>query len=146
MKIEEKDILCGEVEYSRFALNSLIVEAVVKIPNVQDLLMYFVQSPEIITEQDIASRAGSAGVPEADREIVIEWLVRLTFVGFETAPNRFEFLYDEQDLRKQSAMARKMADETTGGVRRFRIHPAFHAFLEIAPNCATTPGQMVISL
>lgn len=80
------------------------------------------------------------------RELVIEWLARLTFIGFEVAPNRFDFLYNEQDLRKLSAMARKTSDETTGGLRRFRIHPAFHAFLEIAPHRATTPGQMVISL
>jgi hypothetical protein len=43
-------------------------------------------------------------------------------------------------------MARKTADETTNGVRRFRIHPAFHAFLEIKPNDATMPGQMTFSL
>ena len=145
-KVEEKDIRDGEVEYSRFALNSLIVEAIVKIPRVQDLLMHFVQSAELVTEQDIASRAKSAGMLEADKEMVIEWLVRLTFIGFETAPSRFEFLYDEQDLRKLEAMARKTSDETTNGLRRFCIHPAFHAFLEIGSNRATAPGQMVISL
>ena len=143
-RIDESDILGGENEYSRFALNSLIVEAVVKIPEVENLLMYFVQSSEIITESDILSKLIRAAIPEASKELVIEWLARLTFIGFEAAPNRFDFLYDEQDLRKLSAMARKTSDETTGGLRRFRIHPAFHAFLEIAPHRTTTPGQMVI--
>jgi hypothetical protein len=145
-KVEENDIRGGEVEYSRFALNSLIVEAIVKIPKVQNLLMYFVQSSELVTEHDVDSRALRAGMQETDKQMVIDWLVRLTFLGFETAPSRFEFLHDEQDLRKLEAMARKTADETTGGVKRFCIHPAFHAFLEIASNRATTPGQMVISL
>ena len=145
-KVEEKDIRSGEIEYSRFALNSLIVEALVKIPRIQDLLMLFVQSSELITEHDVASRIVRSGMMEADKQMVIDWLVRLTFIGFETAPNRFEFLYDEQDLRKLEAMARKTADETTDRVRRFCIHPAFHSFLEITPNRATTPGQMMIGL
>jgi hypothetical protein len=147
-RVEEKDVLDGEKEYSRFALNSLIVEAVVKIPNVEDLLMHFVQSPEVVAEEDISTRLSkiaSSGT-EIRTETVVEWLTRLTFIAFEAAPNRFEFLYDQQDLRKLTAMARKTADETTGGVRRFRIHPAFHSFLEIQPHSATTPGQMMINL
>jgi len=145
-KVEEKDIRGGEAEYSRFALNSLIVEAIVKIPKVENLLNDFVQSSELVTEHDVDSRTLRAGMQETDKRMVIDWLVRLTFLGLETAPGRFEFLYDEQDLRKLEAMARKTADETTDGVRRFCIHPAFHAFLEISSSRATTPGQMVINL
>ena len=145
-RVEERDVLDGEKEYSRFALNSLIVEAVVKVPNVEDVLMHFVQSPEIVTEDDISAILIATSTSKIETEMVIEWLVRLTFIGFEVAPNRFEFLYDEQDLRKLIVMARKTAAETSGGVRRFRIHPAFHAFLETKPNSATTPGQMMISL
>lgn len=145
-KIEEKDILDGEAAYSRFALNSLIVEAIVRIPEIEDLLMYFVQSPEVVTESDIASRSVQAGIAGQGKEIVIDWLTRLTFLGFETAPSRFEFLYDEQDLRKLKMMAQKTAADITGGIRRFCIHPAFQAFLEISPHEATAPGQMVIDL
>jgi hypothetical protein len=79
-------------------------------------------------------------------EVVIRLFGELTFLGFEVAPNRFEFLYDEQDERKTSIMAQKTATETTNGVRRFRIHPAFHAYLEIKPHILTTPGQMLIDL
>ena len=145
-RVEESDLFGGENQYSRFALDSLIVEAGVQISNVEDFLLYFVGSSEIVTEQDISAMLIAAKIPEKDTETVIEWLARLTFIGFEVGPNRFEFLYDEQDTRKFSIMARKTADETTNGTRRFRIHPAFHAFLEIKSHPTAAPGQMNIDL
>jgi len=145
-RVEERDFSDAERQYSRFALDALIVEAGVRISSVEDLLLHFVQSSEIITESEISARLVAAHTPASKLEDVIRLFVELTFLGFEVAPNRFEFLYDEQDERKFSIMARKTADETTNGVRRFRIHPAFHAFLEIKPHSATTPGQMIIRL
>ena len=79
-------------------------------------------------------------------ESVIESFAQWTFLGAEVEPNRFAFLHDEQDERKISIMARRTADQTTNGVRRFRIHPAFHPFLEIKPHMAGTPGQMTMAL
>ncbi len=145
-RVAEKDLIDGEKQYSRFALDSLIVEARVRIGNVEDLLLHFVQSPEIITERDILQKLAEAGITDVALEVVIRLFGELTFLGFEVAPNRFEFLYDEQDERKTSIMAQKTATETTNGVRRFRIHPAFHAYLEIKPHILTTPGQMLIDL
>jgi hypothetical protein len=145
-RVEDKDFIDAEKQYSRFALDALIVEAGVRIANIEDLLLHFVLSSEIITETEISTRLLAAKMPATELEKVISLFVEPTFVGFEVAPNRFEFLYDEQDERKFFVMARKTADETTNGVRRFRIHPAFHAFLEIKPHDATTPGQMTFSL
>jgi hypothetical protein len=146
VRVEEKDFFDAEKQYSRFALDALIVEAGARIANIEDLLLQFVQSSEIITETDIAARLLAAQIRGEELENIISLFVELTFVGLELAPNRFEFLYDEQDERKFSVMARKTADETTSGVRRFRIHPAFQAFLEIKPHDSTTPGQMKFTL
>lgn len=145
-RVEEKDFVDGEKQYSRFALDSLIVEAGVRIANVEDLLLHFVQSSEIITEHEIAARLSAAEITAGEVEAVIALFGELTFIGFEVAPNRFEFLYDEQDAPKIFMMARKTADETTNRIRRFRIHPAFHSYLEINPHKATLPGQMIIGL
>jgi hypothetical protein len=145
-RVEEKDFIDGAKQYSRFALDSLIVEAGVRIAEVENLLLQFVRSSEIITEQDVAARLAGAKVSTAELETTINWFGELTFIGLEVAPNRFEFLYDEQDAKKFVAMAHKTAIETTNGIRRFRIHPAFHAFLGIAPHDLTTPGQMTIQL
>ncbi len=145
-RVEEKDLIDGEKQYSRFALDSLIVEAGARITNIEDLLLHFVQSSEIVTEHEIASKLTAAEVPKSEMDAFITLLTELTFLGYEVAPNRFEFLYDEQDERKLVIMAQKTAQEITNGVRRFRIHPAFHAFLEIKPHTAATPGQMIINL
>jgi hypothetical protein len=145
-RVEEKDLIDAEKQYSRFALDSLIVEARVRIANVEDLLIHFLQSPETITETEIATRLTAAKIAASELESAISLFVESTFVSCEVAPNRFEFLYDEQDERKVSIMARKTADETTNGIRRFRIHPAFHSFLEVKPRSGTAPGQLTISL
>lgn len=143
-RVEDKDLTDAEKQYSRFALDALIVEAGARIATIEYLLLHFVQSSEIVTETEIAARMVAAEISASELEKIITLFVELTFVGFEVAPNRFEFLYDEQDERKIFMMARKTADETTKGVRRFRIHPAFHAFLEIRPQETTTPGQMTL--
>lgn len=145
-RVEENDVVDSERPYSRFALDSLIVEAGARIADIEELLLRFVQSSEIVTDRDVADRIADAKMHDAELKVVISLLTELTFLGFEVAPNRFDFLYDEQDERKLVIMAEKTARETTGGIRRFRIHPAFHAFLEIKPHPAGTPGQMTISL
>ena len=145
-KIYEAELFSGEKQYSRFALDSLIVEAGIRIPNVEDLLTHFVGSPEIVTEEDLSAKLIAAKVSGVELETVIEWLARLTFLAFEVGPQRFEFLLDEQDARKLAIMARKTADETTSGVRRFQIYPAFHAFLEIKAQTVGNPDQMNIRL
>jgi len=145
-RIDGQDLVDGEKQYSRFAIDSLIVEAGARIAKVEDLLLHFIGLSEIVTEHDILNRLPIADIPRSDLETVVDLLGELTFIGFEVAPSRFEFLYDEQDTRKFLIMAKKTADETTNGVRRFRIHPAFHSFLEITPSDSTTPGQLTISL
>ena len=82
------------------------------IVNIQDLLLNFVQSSEIITEHEISTRLVAANIPSGELENVIYWFGQLTFLGFEVAPNRFEFLYDEPDTRKIFIMGKKTAEET----------------------------------
>jgi hypothetical protein len=60
--VHEKDLVDGEKLHSRFALDSLIVEARVRIGNVEDYLLHFVQLPEIVTERDILQRLTNAGI------------------------------------------------------------------------------------
>jgi hypothetical protein len=145
-RVDEKDFVGGGKNYSRFALDSLIVEASARIPNVEDLLLRFLGSSEVINEQEIFERLGNANIPSGEFEEILILFAELTFIGFEVSPNRFEFLYDERDLRKLMAMAVKTGNETTNGVRRFCIHPAFHSFLDIISSPSRVPGQMTIDL
>lgn len=144
--VQGQDLADGEKQYSKFAIDSLIVETSATVNKAEDLLLYFVRSNEIVTEQDVLTRMTDAGIAREGLNAIVNLFGELTFIGFEVAPNRFEFLYDEQDARKFRIMAKKTADETTDGIRRFRIHPAFHSFLEITPNKSSIPGQMNIEL
>jgi len=127
-------------------LDSLIVEDEVRLPTVEDLLLHFVQSSEVLNETDIRDRLVASGIPVDELPAVINLFGELTFIGFEVSPNRFDFMYDEQDARKILAMAERTASTTSNGVRRFRIHPAFQAYLEITSHSSTIPGQMTIDL
>lgn len=143
-QVDDRDFIDAQKQYSRFALDALIVEAAVRIPNVEELLLHFVQSPEILTESEIAAKLESARIPADQLGTVVNWFGQLTFLGFEVAPNRFEFLYDEQDAGKISVMAQQTAETTN--VRRFRIHPAFHAYLEVQAHGGDPHGQLSIGL
>jgi len=107
------------------------------------LLIRFVQSSAILTDAEIAAKIAAAGIDTALVGDVINLFVQLTFIGLEVTPNRFEFLYDEQDAAKIAMMADNTA--ATINARRFRIHPAFHAYLEIRGE-RETPAQLSIGL
>jgi hypothetical protein len=136
-RVDQQDFKDGEKRYSRFALDSLIVEAVVRIAAIEDLLLHFVQSAEVVTENDIGTRLAAARIDKDQLETIIHWLGQLTFLGYEVAPNRFEFLHDEQETRKILIMAEKTARDVNMGTQRYRIHPAFHAYLEITRSDST---------
>jgi hypothetical protein len=143
-QVGEKDLVDAETQYSRFALDSLIVESAVRIPNVENLLVHFVQSNRIVTEQEIAEKLHAAAIPPDQFESVTSLFVQLTFLGLEVEQNRFEFLDNEQDALKLSVMAAKTTEATK--VRRFQIHPAFHAYLEIRTPASAVTGQLPIGI
>jgi hypothetical protein len=144
-RIEEKDLVSGLEQYSRFALDSLLVEAVPRLPAIESILLNLVGGPDVIT--DVRLRAGSiaAGVSPDQVGAVIDTLGELTFLGYEVAPGRFEFLYELESAPKVLAMARKAADELNHGVRCFLVHPAYHLYLELRTTTAG-PGQLAMDM
>jgi len=66
-RIEEEDLLSAEVEYSHFALNSLLAENAGQIQKFEELLAQFSRSNEIVSELDLLSymeRARRSGSPQ----------------------------------------------------------------------------------
>lgn len=145
IRIEEKDILSGELQYSRFALDSLLVEASPRIPNIEDLLLNFVRGPDIVTDETIRRSVLTTGSEPKQTNDVIYTLGELTFFGYEVAPGRFEFMNELESASKILAMARRTADETNCGTRRFYIHPAYHSYLELT-GVAANPGQLAMEI
>jgi hypothetical protein len=144
-RIEEEDLLSAEVQYSHFALNSLMAENAGQIRKIEKLLAQFSLSPEIITELDLLAYIERADVHERPSDVV-DFLCELAFLGMEVEHNRFEFLYDEENTEKLRAMATRSAGHNPLGLRRFRINRAYHSYLEVKPGLGPHPEQQEIAL
>jgi hypothetical protein len=146
LKIEEEDLISAEQQYSRFALDSLFVETGSRISNMEELIYEFAATSEIVTTNQIKSAMDMAGLGAASLIDIIDSLSELTFLGLETAANRFEYMYDEDSKAKLQVMARKLVPEQNFGLQRFRINRAFHAYLEIIPRKSQKQDQLVMEL
>jgi hypothetical protein len=144
-RIDEKDLLSAQQRYSHFALDSVLSEATPRFPEMDDLLLEFAGGPEIIDGDRIKVGMRKAGIDEHKAIETVDLLIQLTFLGPETSPGRYDFVYDEDVSMKARVMARKVAEQS-GTAARYRIHPAFHSFLEISPQQSVAPGQMQIDL
>jgi hypothetical protein len=145
-KIEENDLKTASIEYSRFAFNSFLAELSALIPEAEDLLMYFLQAPSIIGEDLILKAMTSIGLTSDRLPSITEALGNLTFLGYEVAPNRYEYIFDEQDAQKIRTMAAKTLTNSGLGLARYQIHPAFHAYLEVTGRTNELSGQLPIQL
>ncbi len=144
-RIDEKDLLSAQQQYSHFALDSVLAEATPRFPEMDDLLLEFAGGPEIVDLDRIKVGMRKAGIDEHRVDETVDLLIQLTFLGPETAPGRFVFVYDEDVSMKVHVMARNVAEQS-GVAPRYNIHPAFHSFLEVLPQKTVAPGQMQIDL
>jgi hypothetical protein len=79
-RIEEEDLLSAEIQYSHFALNSLMAENAGQIKKIEKLLAQCSLSPEIITELDLLAYIERADVEERPSDVV-DFLCELAFFG-----------------------------------------------------------------
>lgn len=145
-RIEEKDIISAEEQYSRFALDSLLVESGTRVAKLDELIYEFAGGPEILTSNDIARAMEKLRIDPNLLKPAIETLCEITFLGLEVGPGRFAYMYDEDSTTKLNVLSRKTALEFSSGIDRYRINKVFHAYLEIQPNKGLRPGQMIIDL
>ena len=139
-RIEEEDVLSAELEYSQFALNSLLAENAGQIDDFEKLLVQFSLSHEIVSELDLLAYIERAGLTERPSSVA-DFLCELAFLGMEVEHNRFEFLYDEANTAKWNAMANRSAEQNPSGLRRYRVNRAYHRYLEIKADANLTPLQ-----
>ena len=146
IRIEEKDLLAAEEQYSRFALDSLLVESGTRVPRLDALIYEFVGGPEILIAKDVLRVMKTVGIPDERLDDVLDTLCEITFLGLEVGPGRFAYMYDEDSATKLEVLARKTATDHFSGVHRYRINRVFHAYLEIQPDrtplAGTTKTQM----
>jgi hypothetical protein len=128
-RIEKDDILQAENEYSEYAFDTLLAETETQFEPIEALLYEFVGANEIVTQEHIAEFVDSAGIPNGKTNYVVDLLFEAMFLGLETQPNNFEFLYEPNRKKVLQKLAQKTAEEK--GQKRFKINTPFHSFLEI---------------
>ena len=129
-RVEEADVLRGEQEYSRYAFDAIQVEDVGSTTPLEPFLYELVGETARPTEAAINSAFACAGASSEEATELVGRLVRLGILGLETHLDHFDYTEDEGELRRNQGLADKIAREGDTA-RRFEIHPAFRAFLEI---------------
>jgi len=132
-RVEEVDILEAQRKYSQYVLESLLVENSIQIGVLESFLYEFVGASEIADSNFILKAMKNCDIAEDKFDFVIELLCDLTFLGREVVEGRFKFSYNEGEKEKLKAMARKTIEKRKNKTMRFRIHNAFHSYLEIIP-------------
>jgi hypothetical protein len=130
-RVEEKDIVDGEKQYSQYAWDSILVENGITIPQLEAVLLEFVGSSSIISESTARKHVSHSGIDIEKVDPVISHLVKLTFLGLEVAKDRFSYSDEPKELKKNVVLADRYS-EGEGRERRYVINPAFRAYLEIS--------------
>jgi hypothetical protein len=130
-RIEEGDIIAAEKRYSQFALESLLVESSHRVQQLEGLLYEFAGSPATITYSELVSAMMNATLPSELASEIIDVLIDGAFFGLEVEPDRFVYLYHDDEKRKMLVMARKTLGQRSSEEQRFRINKPFRAYLEL---------------
>lgn len=129
-RVEEKDILDAEVAYSQYALDSILVENGISIPQLEDVLDQFSGSSAILSHALARQTVSRAIIPIEKVNNAIEHLVRLSFLGVETESDSFVFSDESRELRRNIVLAQRYC-ERTGSDPRYLINRAFRTFLRV---------------
>jgi hypothetical protein len=129
-RVEPDDILEAERQYSLYALESLVVENTLPAIDLESVLFEFVGSRSVVTQNELREILAGAGIDADMFDEMVKILCGLTFLGIEIGEDRFAFGEDPQRYRRNEVQARRYS-ERRGQLRRYKVHPAFRAFLEI---------------
>jgi hypothetical protein len=128
-RVEEDDVIEGERLYSQFAFEALLVENGITVDQLQQVLFEFLGEPSVLNDDGVLALIRQASVDEEHVADVLSRLKGISFLGIETAPNRFEFCEHGTDAERAEVLARKLGDSS--GASRLAIHPAFWEYIEV---------------
>jgi hypothetical protein len=129
-RVEQKDILDGEMQYSQYAWDSILVENSSVIPDLDKVLLEFVGGPSVLSESSIRQHISSAGIDAEKVDDVITQLVGLTFLAVEVSRGRFAYADEKKELQKNVVLASRFA-AAQGVEHRYQINAPFRAYLEL---------------
>ncbi|MDR7113746.1 hypothetical protein J2X03_003646 [Microbacterium trichothecenolyticum] len=125
-RISAADVTFAEKQYSRFAIEALLVESDAEDFNLEEVLYEFAGLDSTLREEELSELLAASGDPISIRD----WLVRTSFLGVEVRSGEFVHVEGETDSRRQVKVAERFASRQ-GSPVRYRIHPAFRPFLEV---------------
>jgi hypothetical protein len=128
-RIDADDLEQGGRQYSNFAIDALLVENGLTIPEMEAVLLEFMGAEGVLTAAELGALIQNAGL-DGRLADVIDTLRDRSFLGLEVAADRFDFSEESIDRRKADVLARKL-EEQRGRSARYSVHPAYHPFLDI---------------
>lgn len=129
-EVEERDILDAEQQYSQYAIDSIMVENGVTLPELESILYEFAGCQNILPEEEVRSCI-IKGIKQIEKAgSIIDHLINLTFLGIEINEGQFAFSDDPREYLKNNVLANKLV-KTRGGPKLYKINPAFCTYLEV---------------
>jgi hypothetical protein len=141
-RVEQKDIIDGEIQYSQYAWDSILVENSSTVPDLDKVLLEFVGGPSVLLESVVRKHVSSAGIDAEKVDDVIGQLVSLTFLAVEVSQGKFSYADEKKELQKNVVLASRFA-ASHGGERRYEVNAPFRAYLELQEP---TDGPQLFSL
>ena len=132
------DFTFAERDYSRFAVEALLVESQPQGFDLEEVLYGFAGLGATLSEGELFEVL--RGSP--DQEAVRDWLLRTSFLGTQSADGHYVYVEGEAEARKKIVAARRISDRR-GEPVMFRVHPAFRPYLDIRDDdLATASGEI----
>ncbi len=138
--ITADDITTAERQYSRFAIEALLVESEVEGFDLEEALYEFAGVDSTITKTELDDLLSTYESPDDIRQ----WLIRTSFLGVEVNSGQFVHVEGETDARRQEKVAARFAAKEASDVR-YRVHPAFRAYLEVRDDDLHNEGIRDVS-
>jgi hypothetical protein len=129
-KVEERDILDGEKQYSQYALDSILVENGITVPQLESVLFEFVGAAPIVSEPTAKELIAKAISSKDKIDGVLDHLVRLSFLGVETTEGVFSYSDEPREFTKNRVLSDHLV-LNKGMERRYQINAPFRSYLEV---------------
>lgn len=139
--VQDTDVHFGEVMYSKFALDALLVESEAQGWDMEEVLYEFAGLNSTLDESQLDAILGKF---ESSLDIRM-WLLKVSFLGLETGEGEFEHIEGEIEARRKILVSQRLA-ERLGRQRRYRVHPAFRPHLDVRDDDLHSPGIQDVTL
>lgn len=132
--IQEADIILAESQYSKFALDALLVESEAEGFDLEEILYEFAGMYSTLDEAELQE-----ALSEIDNgDEVRTWLIKTSFLGIETADGEFVHVEGGAAARRKLKVAERLSKRHDRSVK-FRIHPAFRHSLDVRDDDLHAP-------